>query len=243
MRLESNFAPLTPEQLMLAHDPEHVSGVLNCTRDNGFGNRLESVAKSLPWTSGSLYAAAKFAVEQKAVAMSPSSGFHHAKFGGGDGFCTFNGLMVTALLLQQEKKLNKIGIIDFDAHYGNGTDDIISRLNLDWVENYSFGAFANNTKDFDRWLSEIEDGGLKSRFTNCDLLLYQAGADPHVDDPFGGYLTTEQMRRRDQIVFCMAREANIPIVWNLAGGYQEPIEKVIDLHMNTLLECKKAFGF
>ena len=62
----------------------------------------------------------------------------------------------------------------------------------------------------------------------------------HVDDPLGGVLTTEQMVERDRIVFAAARASETPIAWNLAGGYQEPLAKVVGLHVNTLRECVKA---
>ncbi len=38
--------------------------------------------------------------------------------------------------------------------------------------------------------------------------------------PYGGLLTTDQMRARDRIIFHLARELSIPLTWNLAGGYQ-----------------------
>lgn len=72
-------------------------------------------------------------------------------------------------------------------------------------------------------------------------MFYQAGADPHIDDPLGGELTTEQMRQRDRIVFEYAKEEKKPIVWNLAVGYQIPIDKVIELHLNTVEECIKTY--
>jgi acetoin utilization deacetylase AcuC-like enzyme len=72
-------------------------------------------------------------------------------------------------------------------------------------------------------------------------VLYQAGADVHVDDPLGGVLTTEQMMERDRIVFRAARRTQTPIVWNLAGGYQQPLSKVIVLHLNTMRECVSAY--
>ena len=65
------------------------------------------------------------------------------------------------------------------------------------------------------------------------MILYQAGADPHVDDPLGGMLTSSQMYERDKLVFETARERGVPVVWNLAGGYQTPIEKVLELHLTT----------
>jgi acetoin utilization deacetylase AcuC-like enzyme len=132
--------------------------------------------------------------------MSPTSGFHHAEYDKAEGFCTFNGLMVTAMLLKQNEKVKKIAIIDFDAHYGNGATEIIKHLQIDWVINYSFGYFADafkaaNENKFDQWLQELENGKLKKIINNADIVLYQAGADPHVNDPYGGYLTTEQMRK------------------------------------------------
>jgi acetoin utilization deacetylase AcuC-like enzyme len=82
---------------------------------------------------------------------------------------------------------------------------------------------------------------LMQRFEDCDVLLYQAGADPHIDDPLGGWLTTPQLARRDQLVFEQARRLEVPVVWNLAGGYQSPLSKVIEIHDNTLRACLRAY--
>ena len=79
------------------------------------------------------------------------------------------------------------------------------------------------------------------RLSDFDLILYQAGADVHVDDPLGGVLTTEQMILRDRIVFEAARLHSIPLAWNLAGGYQDPIECVLALHLNTMRACVDAY--
>ena len=71
-----------------------------------------------------------------------------------------------------------------------------------------------------------------------DLLLYQAGADPHIDDPYGGILTTHDLLERDRTVFRAARELGVAVAWNLAGGYQRDaqgtIQPVLDLHLNTM---------
>ena len=49
------------------------------------------------------------------------------------------------------------------------------------------------------------------------------------------------MIERDRIVFEGAHAGSVPIAWNLAGGYHSPLEKVIDLHRNTLRECVRAY--
>jgi acetoin utilization deacetylase AcuC-like enzyme len=80
---------------------------------------------------------------------------------------------------------------------------------------------------------------------DCDVILYQAGADPHIDDPLGGFLTTQQLRERDRLVFETANLLGVPIAWNLAGGYPAnndgDIQTVLDIHNNTMLECVAAF--
>ena len=94
--------PVTPEELALAHDPAYVQAVLSCQELNGFGNTLASVAAALPWTTGSLVSAVRHVLAHGGVACSPTSGFHHARYNGAYGFCTFNGLIVAAQLVRSQ---------------------------------------------------------------------------------------------------------------------------------------------
>lgn len=243
-----DFEPVTEKQLARAHHPDFVKGILNLTVANGFGNRDAKVAESLAYTSGSLLAAAEYAVLHREVVCSPTSGFHHAGYRRAGGFCTFNGLMVTALALKDAGLVNRIAILDCDAHYGDGTDSIIDALNIDWIEHHTqgskFGIAANAAHGaYERWL----DAAIE-KCKGCSLVIYQAGADPHIDDPLGGILTTAQMSARDRRVF--ERLGHLPMVWNLAGGYQEvagsteadQIEPVLALHRETArLHCE-IFG-
>jgi len=240
--VRSGWLPLTQEEISIAHDSQFVDDVLKLRRANGFGNKLASVASSLPYTAGSFFRAAEYALENNTAAMSPTSGFHHSGYDTCQGFCTFNGLMIAAMLLWQNLGVNKVGIIDFDAHYGDGTADILTSIACaeDVVEHLTFGAFARQGMNFDLWLDRLE-ADLIEKFHGCDILLYQAGADPHIEDPLGGYLTTQQMKRRDDIVFKVAKKLNKPIVWNLAGGYQNPLQKVLDIHNNTLQACLEHY--
>jgi acetoin utilization deacetylase AcuC-like enzyme len=233
------FDPVTERQLALAHSPEYVRGVLAGEVENGFGNTDRAVAASLPFTSGSLVAAAEYALRHQEAVCSPTSGFHHAGYDQAEGYCTFNGLMVTAMVLKERGLVNRVGIIDCDRHYGNSTDEIISKLGLDWIEHHTQGRTFHTRNDvvdgvFTRWLSRAID-----RCLGCDLILYQAGADPHVDDPLGGLQTTPEMAARDRLVF--ERLGHLPLVWVLAGGYQvkagdtdaERLEPVLALHRQT----------
>jgi acetoin utilization deacetylase AcuC-like enzyme len=146
--------PATRYELSRAHDPKWVDKVLACEADNGFANRSPEVAASLPYTSGAMLSAAKRALANGKVAVAPVSGFHHAEYARPMGFCTFNGLMVTALALKAEGLVKTVGILDLDMHYGNGTDHILAKVgNADrWCKHYTAGLTIEyptqvNTKD------------------------------------------------------------------------------------------------
>lgn len=230
----------TIDDLCMAHLPRYVMDVLDCVINNGHGNRSPKLAGTLPWTSGSMLSAARWAMTKGGIACSPTSGFHHAGFSHGGGFCTFNGLMVTAGVLLESGEACKVGILDLDMHYGDGTEDIIRRLGLqDGVVHFSGGAEHRHSGKFLKSLPRL----VVDLFGDCDVLLYQAGADPHVNDPLGGWMTTEEMRRRDEIVFREAAKIGLPVGWNLAGGYQKDesgtIRPVLDVHDNTMeMACK-----
>jgi acetoin utilization deacetylase AcuC-like enzyme len=234
-----SFAPATPMDLALAHDPVYVNAVLSGRVPNGFGTQSVAVARSLPYTTGAMIAAARASLVS-GCACAPVSGFHHAHYDRGGGFCTFNGLVVTAQKLIAEADLQRILILDCDMHYGDGTDQIIEKLRIsDRIQNTTFGRWFSSPSDAPAYLAKLQNTA--AQFNDYDLILYQAGADVHLDDPLGGVLTTEEMLERDRIVFEAARQAAIPIAWNLAGGYQRPLARVIELHVNTMQACVQVY--
>lgn len=227
--------PVSAAQLKLAHEARMVDAILARKKDNGFGNRLPEVAGTLPFTSGAMLDAAREALRNGRVAVAPVSGFHHAGHAHCGGFCTFNGLIVTAQVLHAEGAIRRLGIVDFDQHYGDGTDDCIDRLGLDWICHFTAGETYGSPHQAEAFLAAIPE--IVRGMSHCDLILYQAGADPHVDDPLGGWLDDEQLARRDYEVFRAASDLKIPLTWNLAGGYQTPLRKVLDIHDQTLRAC------
>lgn len=235
-----SFEPVSRADFKRVHNPQMVDDVLDLKRRNGFRNFDPEVAASLPFTSGSLLAAARWALAHRTNTCSPTSGFHHAGYDEPEGYCTFNGLMVTAVKLLDEGLAQRIAILDCDVHYGNGTDDIIERLGLQGqIIHNNIGQHFETREQagpdgshFEAWL-----GDALKQSAGADLVLYQAGADPHIDDPLGGVLTSAEMLGRDIAVFRAFRRK--ALVWNLAGGYQRDangsIEPVLKLHRNTLV--------
>lgn len=235
--------PVAFEQLALAHSMKFIEDILALRLENGFGNRDPEVAATLPYTSGAMLAAARAALGNGHVAVAPVSGFHHAGYDEAGGSCTFNGLMVAARVLKSEGAVHRVGILDFDLHDGNGTDDIIRTLNADWVRHTSIGRMWRCRSQAVEFLEAIPE--MVAEMADCGVILYQASADPHVEDPCGGWLTTEQLAERDRRVFAAAAERGVPIAWNLAGGYQRSVlgslEPLLEIHRNTMFACYETF--
>lgn len=250
------------EDICRCHAEAYVKDVLALKQPNGFGTLSQSVADSLPYTNGSMYTAAKIATKDM-PAVSLSSGFHHAEWHGQPrsySFCTFNGLMIAAVKLVQEGMKN-VAIVDCDMHYGNGTDDIIRRFRLrdglpelklglgEWTGSYyhsTFGYFFGLPRQAPAYLANIQTVRSDLKIVKPNVIIYQSGADVHVDDPQGGVLTEEEMYKRDVEIFKIAKDLQIPLAWNLAGGYQiaadGSIDKVLKLHWNTFKACAEVFS-
>jgi len=227
------FEPVSRPQIKLAHDPAFVDALLDCQISNGFGNRSPAVAASLPYTSGSMLAAGLAALTNGIGAVSPTSGFHHAGYHSAGGFCSLNGLMVAALNLPGVR----VGVLDLDAHDPNGVRDIVAQLGPSIPILHGKGT----PPTAERWLQKLP-ALIVEAFIECDLLLVQLGADSHIEDDLGsGWLTSDQLRRRDEAVFSICRAIGLPLVWNLAGGYQKPFENVLRLHDASMQECAKVW--
>lgn len=240
------FEPATVDDFCLAHARSHVEGVLSLQIANGMDTRDQEVVDSLPWTVGSMVAAARHALRH-GIAVSPTSGFHHAGHDFSWGFCTFNGLLVAALKLLREEGVARVGILDFDQHQGDGSEDIVARLGLDDGRVVHLTGKSSYPREADAFFAAIP--ALLDALAGSDVVLYQAGADQHVDDPLGGSLDSAQMRLRDRLVFEFFSARAIPLAWNLAGGYQESvvdgqrsIEKILTIHDATMEECERAFA-
>ena len=123
---------------------------------------------------------------------------------------------------------------------GASRKEILKYLNADWITHYSAGATWHSREQATHFLAAIQK--IVATMAHCDVILYQAGADLHMDDPLGGWLATAQLRKRDRAVFESARRLGVPIAWNLAGGYQTPLSKVLRIHDNTMLECVSVYG-
>lgn len=91
------------------------------------------------------------------------------------------------------------------------------------------------------WLDNALSSGLRQ--FQPDLLCYIAGADPYKEDQLGGLsLTIEGLKKRDDLVFRVARARNIPVMVTFAGGYARNVEDTVTIHCNTVVAAKEVFA-
>jgi acetoin utilization deacetylase AcuC-like enzyme len=189
-----------------------------------------------------LIAATYEALTNNCTSGSLSSGLHHASFGSGAGFCTFNGLAAAALYAVTAFHATRVLVLDFDAHSGGGTWNIIQRSMPQNVVQIDV-----STSLFDTWTpqgesilkySEVEDYRQLIRealdyartLKPFDFVIYNGGMDPINDGVSEDVISYRERAVRDFI-------GNTPAIFALAGGYTwggETYEDITAWHRMTL---------
>ena len=96
-------------------------------------------------------------------------------------------------------------------------------------------------EDYLAWLDNALSSGLRQ--FEPDLLCYIAGADPYREDQLGGLsLTIDGLKKRDELVFRVAKTRNIPVMVTYAGGYAANVEDTVTIHCNTVIAAKEVFA-
>lgn len=253
--------PATDGVLALAHHPLYIQRVCN-----GALSSAEQRAIGFPWTpqmversrrsAGATIAACRAALED-GVAVNLAGGTHHAYADRGEGFCVFNDAAIAARLMQAERRVKRVAIVDLDVHQGNGTASILVRdesvftLSMHGEHNYPFAKECSNidialpdgaedAEYLDALCCALED--LFRQFAP-ELMIYLAGADPHEGDRLGRLkLTFDGLAKRDRLVFEAAHERNIPVAVAMAGGYGKNIADTVAIHVQTVAIAAEYAG-
>ena len=262
--------PVTEQDLLRVHTPEYLEAI-----KTGEPRDLAQSQK-FPWspelfpsvclTSGGCLAAARQALRD-GVSAALVSGFHHACADHGEGFCTFNGLVVAIDALVATGEIRTAAVLDMDLHYGNGTAQLaatrphlfaLSLYGNDFWDNFCYREVSHrHHKDGGNHVSfalpagcdrktlfEVMDQALPLLAERKpDVLLYQAGADPYFEDPYSPLaLDHEDLCARDRHVFEFTKAHGIPVAWVLAGGYTSDVSKVVRVHLNTFAAWREVYG-
>ena len=184
---------------------------------------------------------------------------HHAEKDKAMGFCVYNNVAVGANYLIEKYKYNKIAIIDFDVHHGNGTQDIfynnekVMYISTHQYPYYPGSGSEKETGKFNNILNiPLEAGTTSEEYLNAyenvlskikqfkpEFLLFSAGFDAHIDDPLAQLrLSSEDFYKITKRTleysksFCNGRVVSI-----LEGGYDlKALQISSQRHVDALLE-------
>ncbi|MFM7063436.1 MAG: hypothetical protein ACKO04_08080 [Actinomycetes bacterium] len=203
-------------------------------------------------STSSVRTAALAAWTGRTVVGATSSGLHHARYDHGAGFCTLNGLVVAARAVLAAGAL-RVLVVDLDAHAGGGTASLIE--DVAGIEQVDVTVVGYDTYESrpdarlevvgaDDYLATVEQvlGGVEDP-GSVDLVIYNAGMDPH--ECAGGVagITTRVLRRRDRMVMEWAEAHDLPVAFVMAGGYQGAtwdLDDVAALHGVTFEEALRS---
>ena len=184
---------------------------------------------------------------------------HHAEKGKAMGFCIFNNVAVGANYLIEKYKYNKIAIIDFDVHHGNGTQDIFydnEKVLFISTHQYPYYPGSGSEKEkgnfnnvlnipleagtsAEKYLNAYENVLNKVREFKPEFLLFSAGFDAHIDDPLAQLqLSSEDFYKITKRTLEISKPfCNGNVVSILEGGYDlKALQESTKRHVDALIE-------
>ncbi len=181
---------------------------------------------------------------------------HHAESNAGMGFCFYNSVAIAAVAALEEHGIDRVAIVDFDVHHGNGTVEIFADDPRVMVcSSYQHPFYPNRQHDVERphiVHTPLPEGTTGSQFRHAvesswfakleafapELYLISAGFDAHRLDPLGGLLLTEDDFAwiTGEIRTLADRSAHGRIVSALEGGYDlSALSSSAEAHVSALL--------
>jgi acetoin utilization deacetylase AcuC-like enzyme len=247
------------EDLLLVHTDDYISrlrsGELTAKeiRKLGLPWSQSLVRRSFHAISGTIEAARHCIVS--GIASNLAGGTHHAYPDRGEGFCVLNDVAVAIKVLQREALAERFLIVDLDVHQGDGTAFIfrdspeVFTFSMHGAKNYPLFKqtssldieLPDKTGD-NEYLDTLEHALERVIMHHPDVIFYLAGADPYQKDKLGRLgLTIGGLRRRDEMVLRFARDAGVPIVTTMSGGYAAEIDDTVEIHCNTIRAVKGVY--
>ena len=184
---------------------------------------------------------------------------HHAEKNKAMGFCIYNNVAVGAQYLLDKYKLNKVAIVDFDVHHGNGTQDIFyDNEKVLYISTHQYPFYPGTGGDDERgkynnifnvplpagttseeYLNAYEFVLKKLKEFKPEFILFSAGFDAHENDPLAQFqLKSKDFYELTKRTLSLAKSCcNGKVVSILEGGYDlNALKESVDYHVKSLLE-------
>ena len=184
---------------------------------------------------------------------------HHCNQNKAAGFCILNNVAIGAKYLIKKYKYNKIAIIDFDVHHGNGTQDIFyNNKNVLFISTHQYPFYPGTGSDKEKgkyrniyniplpagtnsieYLNAFEFALKKLKEFQPEFVLISAGFDAHTADPLAQFkLETEDYYKiTKRILETSKKFCNGKVISILEGGYDlNALKDSTKRHVDALLE-------
>jgi acetoin utilization deacetylase AcuC-like enzyme len=250
---ERREAPPAPEtQLELIHSARHVEGIKQVALAGGGAIDPDTFVGEPSYRAALHAAGGGCEMTRALMAREAMLGFcgvrpsgHHAEPDRAMGFCLFNNVAIAAELAIRELGAQRVFIMDWDVHHGNGTAETFRRrpdvlfasihqsgiypgtgalsdLGSGPGEGHTINLPVPAGSEEDLWLSLIEHIVVPvAREFEPDLVLISAGFDAHREDPLAGCrLETASFAEMARHVRDLAEELDVPLGAILEGGYE-----------------------
>jgi acetoin utilization deacetylase AcuC-like enzyme len=233
--------PATREQLLRAHSGEYLDQLQEVARKGG--GRLDADTVMGPTSYDAAVAGAGAAIMVTKLALDGSAAFaavrppgHHALRDTAMGFCLTNNIAVAAYAALDEHRLERVLIIDWDVHHGNGTQAIVEHdARIRYVSLHQWPLYPGTGREDERGVGNVfnvprppglpretyrrELNDAVSRATQGwqpELILLSAGFDALAGDPLAGFTLEPEDYGTWVTEF---RKLGAPIASVLEGGY------------------------
>jgi acetoin utilization deacetylase AcuC-like enzyme len=240
--------PAPRRWLELVHSPRYhrafARGELNPQEQRRIGLPATTPLVQRTWLAvGGTVLTARLALRH-GVACHLAGGTHHAFPDHGSGFCIFNDCAVAARVLLDEGQVQSVMVVDLDVHQGDATaaifaeDSRVTTLSVHCASNFPL---RKQISDHDLPLDDgLEDDDYLRAIGDLipdlldqhrpDLVLYNAGVDPHRSDRLGRLcLSDNGLLNRDRLVLDTCLRRGIPIATVIGGGY-DALDPLVERH-------------
>jgi len=238
--------PAKERNLLRAHTREHVEQIRNAVEDFDLDTPVfPDIYDHALRSAGATIASAQTALSGECAFSLVRPPGHHATRNRAMGFCYFNNIAIAALAAL-DSGAERVAIWDFDAHHGNGTEDIVahnSRIAFASIHQSpaypgtGLTSFANVDNypiapDTPRaeYVNAIDRALQKLLLSKPELLLVSAGFDGYAGDP----LVQMTLELEDFATFGKwLGELDVPAAAVLEGGYSDEVPELIDAFLSA----------
>lgn len=264
------FDRATEEQLLAVHTPRHVEFVRTAyTRGITVLDGVDTVIGEQSYNAALLAAGAVVKAIHSVISGEVRNAFclvrppgHHAESNKPMGFCLFNTIAIGARYAQRQHKVEKIAIVDWDVHHGNGTQEIFySEPGVLYISTHQSPLYPGTGARIERGEGAGEGftlnipmpAGTKDEqfLAACrkdilpalekyrpEMLLLSAGFDAHKDDPLANLMLTDNAFTAvtEMMSEIADKYCGGKIVSVLEGGYDlDALARSVEAHIRTLM--------